>query len=78
MWYSEIERERDKKADEKKETLVFGKQQYILFGASVALIALGYTLMVLDNQIESFVSLTLSPIILITGYMLVIYAILKR
>lgn len=71
-------RARAKKAAAKNQTLVFGKQQYILFGAAVALIALGYTIMALDNQIESFVSLTLSPIILITGYMLVIYAILKR
>lgn len=71
-------RARAKKVAAKNQKLVFGKQQYILFGAAVALIALGYTIMALDNQIESFVSLTLSPIMLLTGYMLVIYAILKR
>ncbi len=42
----------------------------------VALIVVGYIIMRVDNQVDGFVSLYLAPLIILGGYLEVIYAIL--
>ena len=59
-------------------TMVFEKINYIMMLVSVVLITLGYVIMRMDNQVDGFLSLYVSPLILITGYMGVIAAILWR
>ena len=51
----------------------FKKQNYILFGAGIGLILLGYFLMSAGGY-NSFLSTRLSPIILIIGYCVLIPA----
>jgi len=69
-------------APSKKQTnrsaLIFTSQNYLLMAASVALIVIGFVAMYLDGQFLGFVSLTVSPILIVVGYALLIYAILRR
>lgn len=58
--------------------LIFESQNYVLLAISALLITVGFVAMYLDGQFLGFVSLTVSPIVIMTGYAGVIYAILKR
>jgi len=49
----------------------FGKINYFLFGAGLALLILGYFFMA-NGEVNSFQSLTLAPILLFLGYIVVI------
>ena len=49
----------------------FGKINYILFTIGVALLLVGYTAMA-TGSVNSFQSLTLAPILLFIGYIIVI------
>lgn len=58
--------------------LILERQNYILLAVSVLLIVVGFVAMYLDGQFLGFVSLTVSPILIVSGYALLIYAILRR
>jgi hypothetical protein len=69
--------------------LVFARRNYVLLLASVGLIVLGYVLMAVDNargldergvhlSLDSALSLTVAPILLLAGYLGVAGAILWR
>jgi hypothetical protein len=58
--------------------LIFEPTNYGLLGGSVFLIAVGFIAMYLDGQFLGFVSLTVSPILIMAGYAGLIYAILWR
>ncbi|GAB5518307.1 MAG: hypothetical protein RhofKO_05580 [Rhodothermales bacterium] len=58
--------------------MVFERRNYLLLLLGVALITFGYVIMRLDNQVESLVSLYIAPLIILGGYLEIIYAILWR
>ncbi len=69
--------------------MVFGRKNYIMLLVSVGLIFLGYVVMALDNgrgltergdhiSLYSPISLIVSPMILLAGYMGIVVAILWR
>ena len=49
----------------------FGKKNYLLFAAGLALVIFGYIFMA-SGEVNSFQSLTLAPIMLFLGYIVVI------
>lgn len=72
---------------EKKIVLPFNKENYIWVFAGLAFLALGFILMigggsddpkVFSYGIFNFQRLTLAPILLMIGYLIEIYAIMKR
>jgi uncharacterized Tic20 family protein len=67
-----------RKSNKGRSSLVFQKQNYVLLAVSVLLIAVGFVAMYLDGQFLGFVSLTVSPLIILSGYALLVYAILRR
>lgn len=67
-----------KSASPPRQGLTFTRTNYILLGISVLIILTGYVAMYLDNQVNSLTSLYIAPTLLMGGYLLVIYAILKR
>ena len=58
--------------------MVFHRRNYLLVLIGVAAIVLGYTLMRIDNEVEGFVSLYIAPLIILGGYLEIIWAILVR
>lgn len=58
--------------------MLFSALNYKLTGLGVLLVILGFTAMRLENEVYGFISLYISPVVILAGYILVIYAILKR
>jgi hypothetical protein len=58
--------------------LPFGKRNYQLMIAGVILLIIGFTVMSLDNDAYGFgfLGITLSPIIVLSGFVVEIFAIL--
>jgi uncharacterized membrane protein HdeD (DUF308 family) len=57
-------------------TLVFESWNYTLLLIGVALILVGFTAMYLENAYQGFISLYVSPILIVGGYAEIIYALL--
>ena len=56
----------------------YKRKNYVLFAIGVFVIIVGYLIMYL-GKVDSFQSLTLSPILLLIGYLIIIpYALLYR
>lgn len=56
--------------------LVFEQRNYLLLLLGVALIVVGFTAMYFENQYQGFISLYVSPVLIIGGYAEIIYALL--
>ena len=58
--------------------MVFGRRNYVLLLAGLALVIVGYAMMRIENEVDGFLSLYLAPLLILGGYLEVIYAILWR
>jgi hypothetical protein len=58
--------------------LAFGKENYILLAVSFLIVAIGFVLMVGTEDIYSFRKITLAPIVVISGFVFAVYAIMKK
>ena len=76
-----------KELENKKSDLAFGKENYILLLVGLGFIVTGFILMtgggsedpnVFSEEIFSFRRITLAPIIVITGFVIEIFAIMKK
>ena len=56
--------------------LVFEQRNYLLLTVGVALIVIGFTAMYLENAYKGFISLNVSPVLIVGGYAEIIYALL--
>lgn len=61
-----------------KPRFIFDKQNYILMLASVAIIAIGFIIMSGSTDIYSTTKITIAPIIVLLGFAVGIYAIMKK
>ena len=59
-------------------SMFFSAFNYKLLGIAVLLIVGGFAAMYLENEVHGFVSLYVSPIAVMAGYVLVIFAIMKH
>ena len=57
---------------------VFGKSNYRLLLISIAVVVLGFLLMMGDTNIYEFRKIVLAPIVVLAGFTLGFYAILKK
>lgn len=55
--------------------MVFGRRNYILILVGVAAVTIGFVIMRLENQVDGVISLYIAPIIILAGYLEVLYAI---
>ncbi|TAH40350.1 MAG: DUF3098 domain-containing protein [Bacteroidetes bacterium] len=76
-----------KKVDKAVEDFPFGKENYIIMLIGLAVIFVGFLLMsgggsedpkVWDPSIFSFRRITLAPILVISGFVIEVYAVLKK
>jgi uncharacterized membrane protein HdeD (DUF308 family) len=61
-----------------KSAMVFTRQNYLLMLVGVVLIVVGYTIMRMENEVDGVISLYVAPLIILGGYLEIIYAILWR
>jgi uncharacterized membrane protein HdeD (DUF308 family) len=59
-------------------SMVFERRNYVLLLIGVALIIVGYVIMRAENEVDGIISLYVAPLLLLAGYLEVIYAILWR
>ncbi len=65
-----------KKTEQKP--MLFTSLNYKLMGLGLLLLIVGFTAMRIENEVDGIISLYISPIIIMAGYAVVVYAILKR
>lgn len=58
--------------------MVFVRKNYLLLLIGVLLVVVGYVIMALENEVDGFISLYIAPILILGGYLEIIYAILWR
>lgn len=58
--------------------MLFSPLNYKLMGFGVLLVIIGFAAMRLENEVYGFISLYISPVLILSGYVIVVYAILKR
>lgn len=58
--------------------MFFSGFNYRLIGIAILLIVGGFTAMLLENEVKGFISLYVSPIVIMAGYVIVIFAIMKH
>lgn len=56
--------------------MVFGKRNYVLILAGVLAVVVGYVMMRLENEVDGFISLYIAPIVILGGYLEIIWGIL--
>ena len=66
-------RARDQRRNAK---LVFGRRNYVLLLIGVAVIVAGYVMMRIENEVDGFISLYVAPLLILGGYLEIIYAII--
>jgi hypothetical protein len=80
-------KEQNKQENDQQDVFVFGKENYKFLFIGLALIVLGFILMIgggsdspdeFNEGIFNFQRLTLAPILILAGFAVEIYAIMKR
>ncbi|MFB6249142.1 MAG: hypothetical protein ABEL97_11285 [Salinibacter sp.] len=67
-----------RRSDPSRSALIFESTNYLWFAGSAFLIAVGFVAMYLEGTFLGFISLNVSPILILTGYAALIYGILRR
>jgi len=62
----------------KRGVMVFTRKNYVLLLSGLGMIVVGYIIMRMENEVDGFISLYIAPIILLAGYLEIIYAIMWR
>ena len=58
--------------------MIFTRQNYMLLLLGILAIIIGYTAMRIENEVDGFISLYFAPLLILGGYLEIIYAILWR
>lgn len=58
--------------------MVFSAENYKMIGLGVLLIIIGFTVMRLENEVYGILSLYITPPIILAGYAIVLFAILRK
>lgn len=58
--------------------MVFERRNYVLLVLGLAAVVAGYVMMRVENEVDGFLSLYLAPLLILGGYLEIIYAILWR
>jgi hypothetical protein len=58
--------------------MVLAPRNYLFLAIGVAAIVVGFVLMRMENEIDGFVSLYVSPVLIVAGYVQILVALLWR
>lgn len=61
-----------------KTQMLFSAWNYKVLSAGLLLVILGFTAMYLENEVQGFISLFISPVVIMAGYITVILAIMRQ
>lgn len=63
---------------DKKSEFVFGKENYQIMLIGLVVLVIGFALMAGTEDIMSFTKITIAPIVVVIGFAIQFYAILKK
>lgn len=58
--------------------MLFSPWNYKVLAAGLLLVVVGFTAMYIENKIDGVISLYISPLLIMAGYIIVIFAIMKH
>lgn len=58
--------------------MLFSSRNYLFLGIGLLLVLVGFTAMYLENEVEGFISLFISPLLIIAGYGVAAYAVMTH
>ncbi|ARM30447.1 hypothetical protein [Prosthecochloris sp. HL-130-GSB] len=58
--------------------ITMGRRNYVLLAAGVAGLAVGYGGMLIEKSVDGFFSLSVSPLLIISSYCLIMFSLLYR
>ena len=58
--------------------MLFSAHNYALIGLGLLAIVIGYAAMRIENEVDGLISLYIAPLLILAGYLEIIYAILWR
>ena len=58
--------------------MVFERRNYVLLVIGLVAVVAGYVMMRVENEVDGFISLYVAPLLILGGYLEIIYAILWR
>lgn len=61
-----------------KKPMIFDAWNYKALAVGMLMVIVGFVAMYLENEVKGFISLYISPIVIMSGYVTVIVAILKH
>ena len=61
-----------------KVRMLFTKRNYQLMVLGVVLVIIGYAIMRMENEVDGFISLYVAPLLILGGYLEIIYAIMWK
>lgn len=59
-------------------SMIFSAWNYKALSLGLLLVILGFSAMYIENEVYGFISLYISPIVIMAGYVTVVFAILKN
>jgi len=62
----------------KKRSMILSPHNYVLITLGVLAIVIGYAIMRIENEVDGILSLYVAPLLILGGYLEIIYAILWR
>jgi uncharacterized membrane-anchored protein len=71
-------RQRRRGGKDNQKPMLFTALNYRLIGLGVLMVIAGFTAMYIENEVHGIISLYISPVIILGGYLTVLIAILKR
>lgn len=60
------------------QSMLFSPWNYKVLALGLLLVIIGFTAMYIENEVQGFISLYISPIVIMAGYITVIFAIMKH
>ncbi|ARS34786.1 DUF3098 domain-containing protein [Pontibacter actiniarum] len=66
--------------EDNKNRLAFGKKNYVLMLVGIALLAIGFFIMTLDDELYGlgFLGITLGPLVVLAGFAVEFFAIMAK
>ncbi|HET6528942.1 MAG TPA: DUF3098 domain-containing protein [Balneolaceae bacterium] len=66
-----------RRSTQNNDPMIFSAWNYKILSLGLLLVIIGFTAMYIENEVYGIISLYISPIVIMAGYVTVIFAILK-
>lgn len=69
---------KNRRRNSRNKSMIFNPWNYKVLALGILMIIVGFSAMYIENEVNGFISLYVSPIVIMAGYVTVVVAILKH